>query len=109
MAVTYTLDQTPVLAEVLDSGDVVTVTIYNKATGAAVPLDDNTTAEIGVTGIYRHTVDFTTKPSSGKNTYIYVFTGTLQVRYGEFDWNDDVGAFNGRVYIDTVGGSSGDE
>ena len=107
MSMKYTLDQTPVLAEVMDSGDSVTVEIYNKSTGAAVGLDSSTATEIGSTGIYRYTVDFTSPPGSGENSYIYVFTGTLQKRYGEFDWDDCAACFNGKICIDTAAGTSG--
>ncbi len=103
----YTLDQTPVLAEVLDSGDTVTVALYNLSTGAVIPLDANSATEVGSTGVYRYTVDFTTEPPSGKNYYHYIFTGTLQMRHGQFEWSDEAGAFGGVVHVDTVGGSSG--
>lgn len=106
MGMIYRLDETPVLSEVLDSGDTVTVSIYNKATGAVVPLDAAAATEIGSTGIYRYTVDMTSPPEYGKNTFVYVFTGALQKRYGEFNWNDDEQIFNGRITIDTTSGGT---
>jgi len=104
-ATIYKLDETPVLAENLESGDTVTVAIYNKATGAAVSLSASSATEIGTTGIYRYTVAMTTPPEYGKNTYIYIFTGTLQKRYGEFNWIDDESVFtDDSVHLDFTGG-----
>jgi len=104
-ATIYTLDQTPVLSEVLETGDTVTCAIWNKGTGASVALSSAACTEIAGTGIYRYTVAMTTPPTSGKNTYIYRFTGTLQKNYGEFNWIDDEKAFTSdAVHIDTTGG-----
>lgn len=83
----YTLSEVPVLIAPLDTGDSVTVTIYNKSDGTVIPLDSNSATEIGSTGLFRYTVDFTTPPTSGYNYYVAQFVGALQKRAVEFHWS----------------------
>jgi len=88
----------------------VTIEIWDLSDGSSVALDSATCTEIETDeGKYRYEVDFTTKPGSGDNSYGWRMSDSigLQTVEGEFSWNDDQDYFDGKIYLDTVGGSSG--
>lgn len=103
----YSLRETPILKGRLETGDTVTVAVYD-SDGNAVGLDSNSATEQPAgTGVYKYELDFTTKPTSGENHYLIIFTGTYQNTKKEFSWDEDISEFNGGIHIDTVIGTAG--
>lgn len=110
--VTYDLSITPILKASLDTTEAgVTVTTYNRNTGAAVSQTSSTaTQDPASSGRWKWTVAFTSPPTNGLNQYSTKFVGTTysQVVWIEWDWNEDRSQYNGVVHLDTTGfGTSG--
>jgi len=108
MAYNFDLADDAILLESLETGDTVTVTLYDKSDGSPVALNNDSATEIDATGLYRYTVDLVNKPESGQHSYAYLFTGTINTPVpGEFEWNESRSVYNGKITIDTENGSPG--
>ncbi len=101
----YTLDEIPTLVMQLDTGDTVTIAIYDRD-GTAVALATNACTEApGSSGSFYYLLNFTVPPVFGKHSYKYKMTGTNQIEWGLFDWDGDLGIFDGAIHCDTINGT----
>jgi len=108
--ISFDLAITPVLKASLDTDEAgVTVTTYNRLTGATVSQSSSTaTQDPAASGRWKWSVAFSSPPTYGLNQYSTKFVGTTygQVVWIEWDWSWDRAKYKGGVHLDTTGGGT---
>lgn len=95
---------TPIVSAILDTGDTVTATVYVRGTATTVAQTSNACTESPASsGKYNFTFNPTSWPATGKYQYTVKFTGALQTRWVEVDWEDERLKYqDATVFVDTT-------
>lgn len=79
----YSLEETTYLLSKFNSGDTVTISLYNLSDSSEVTIDSNSCSEIGTSGVFKwSTSNITTAPTT-YTEYLWIMTNTSENKYGK--------------------------
>lgn len=79
----YSTEETTDLLQIFETGDTVTISLYDLSDDSAVTLTSNTCSEIGSTGVFKwNTSNITTYPIE-KTEYLWVMNNGVENKFGK--------------------------